>query len=289
MGDGVSEMVALIVELCLERGKIFVLEEPETNLHPAGLKALLSMIRRVSEQNQFIIATHSNIVVRDLGAEPDTKVFRVYRDGSNYKSPSMVEEVSRTPAAHLALLRELGYEFTDVGLYDGWLFLEESSAETIIADVLIPYFAPGLKGRLRTYSSGGVTNVEPSVAEFQRLVTFVHLQPVYEGRLWVRTDGDDGGKAAVQTLREKFPYLTEKSCATFTEAQFEHYYPEHFKPRVAEVLAVQDKREKRKAKAELLQSVLGWTAANREEAFDAWAMSAAEPIALLKFIGEELS
>jgi predicted ATPase len=36
MGDGISEMVALIVELCLEEQKIFVLEEPETNLHPSG-------------------------------------------------------------------------------------------------------------------------------------------------------------------------------------------------------------------------------------------------------------
>jgi hypothetical protein len=62
MGDGVVELVGLIVELCLERRKIFVLEEPETNLHPAGLKALLGMIRESADHNQFIIATHSNIV-----------------------------------------------------------------------------------------------------------------------------------------------------------------------------------------------------------------------------------
>ena len=43
MGDGVSEMVALIVELCLEKNKVFVLEEPETNLHPRGLKSLLGI------------------------------------------------------------------------------------------------------------------------------------------------------------------------------------------------------------------------------------------------------
>lgn len=130
MGDGVAEMVALIVELCLERGKVFVLEEPETHLHPRGLKALLSLIRTVSRDNQFVIATHSNIVVRELGVEEDSKVFRVSRvDESDPKSPSLVEKVPNTAMAHTALLRELGYEFADVGIYEGWLFLEESSAE----------------------------------------------------------------------------------------------------------------------------------------------------------------
>jgi predicted ATPase len=56
MGDGVTEIVALITELCLSRNKIFVLEEPETNLHPKGLKALLELVRRSAEHNQFIIA-----------------------------------------------------------------------------------------------------------------------------------------------------------------------------------------------------------------------------------------
>ena len=86
MGDGVSEMVALIVELSLARGKTFVLEEPETNLHPKGLKALLALIRESSAHNQFTIATQSNIVVREL-ASPATRIFRVYKDGDQPRVP----------------------------------------------------------------------------------------------------------------------------------------------------------------------------------------------------------
>jgi hypothetical protein len=93
MGDGVSEMVALLVELSLEKGRIFLLEEPETNLHPKGLKALLGMIRKASERNQFIIATHSNIVVRELGSDDNTKVFNVYREDNDVQKPSHIEEV----------------------------------------------------------------------------------------------------------------------------------------------------------------------------------------------------
>lgn len=282
-------MVALIVELCIERNKIFVLEEPETNLHPSGLKALLAMIRTASEHNQFFIATHSNVVVRELGGMEGGKVFRVFRDGESYTSPSKVEEVERTPSAHLELLRELGYEFTDFDLFDAWLFLEEASAERVIRDILIPFFAPKLHGRLRTYSAGGATNLEPSVSDFQRLVVFVHLQPVYKDRLWIRADGDAAGEGAVMKIREAFAYLNEDALCTFGKAQFELYYPQFFQEKVNEVLAIEDKRNRRRQKEELLQEVLNWTEANKDEALAAWEISAQEPIKLLKSIQTKLA
>jgi predicted ATPase len=288
MGDGVSEMVALIVELCIERNKIFVLEEPETNLHPQGLKALLAMIRKASEQNQFFIATHSNVVVRELGGMEGGKVFRVFRDGESYTSPSKVEEVERTPAAHMELLRELGYEFTDFELYEAWLFLEESSAERVIRDILIPFFALELRGRLRTYAAGGATKLEPSVSEFQRLVVFIHLQPVYKDRLWIRADGDAAGEGAVMKIREAFAYLNEDALSTFGKAQFELYYPLFFQEKVNEVLAIEDKRNRSKQKAELLQEVLIWTETHKDQARAAWEISAQEPIKLLQSIRTKL-
>ena len=289
MGDGVSEMVALIVELCTEENRIFVLEEPETNLHPTGLKALLAMIRIASERNQFCIATHSNVVVRELGGEQDGKVFRVFRDGDSHVSPSKVEEVERTPSAHMELLRELGYEFTDFDLYSAWLFLEESSAERIIRDILIPTFVPDLLGKLRTYAAGGVTNLGPSISEFLRLVVFIHLQPVYKNRLWVRADGDKPGAEAVRKIREAFPYLEDSVVGTFGREQFELYYPDIFQTKVAEVLAIEDRQTKRKRKAELLQEVIEWTDANRDESVAAWELSAMEQIELLRSISDTLA
>lgn len=287
MGDGVSEMVALIVEMCLEEGKVFVLEEPETNLHPKGLKALLRMVRQSSERNQFIIATHSNLVVRELASDEATKVFQVSNVGEERSAPSVVKEIPRTPTAHMDLLRDLGYEFGDFDLHDGWLFLEESSAESIIRSVLIPLFVPSLTGRLRTFSAGGVTNVEPTVGEFKRLITFVHLQPVYRGRLWVRVDGDEKGHEAVANLLKTFGHLDERFAATFKERDFEQYYPPRFSEKVERTLALAGKA-KRDAKAELLQEVLEWSKANEAEARTQWAKSAHEQIELLEQIGQTL-
>jgi predicted ATPase len=288
MGDGVSEMVMLIVELCTEKNKIFVLEEPETNLHPSGLKALLAMVRDASQDNQFVIATHSNVVVRELGGKGDGKVFRVFRDGDTDKSPSKVDEVEQAPASHLALLRELGYEFADFELHDAWLFLEESSAERVIRDILVPNFTPRLLGRLRTYAASGASNLEPSISDFMRLVVFVHLQPVYAGRIWIRADGDKSGREAIAKVRAAFSYLSEDEANTFKKGQFEHYYPSLFRERANSVLATVDKNLRRRQKTELLQEVLDWTASNKVPSLKAWAISAKEPIKLLKSIEAKL-
>jgi hypothetical protein len=288
MGDGVTEIVGLIAEICLAKNKIFVLEEPETNLHPKGLKSLLGLLRASAEHNQFIIATHSNVVVRELGSEPESCVFRVYRDGDARDAISKVEPVEPTPAAHLSLLRELGYEFTDFSLFEGWLFLEESSAEQIIRDILVPTFVPKLKGRLRTFSASGVNNLEPTVAEFRRLMTFVHLQPAYEGRLWVRADGDAAGVAVVDKMKAVFPNLDDTALRVFERTQFERYYPACFADVVDRALATPDKSARRQAKANLLKEVVDWTAQNADEAKAAWQDSAAEVIMLLKHISKKI-
>ena len=289
MGEGVSEMLALIVELCIEEDKIFILDEPETSLHPQGLKALLALIREASVRNQFIIATHSNIVVRELGNPETGKIFRVFRDGDHHTSPSRVEDVERTQSAHWELLRELGYEFADFGLHEAWLFLEESSAEQIVRDVLIPRFVPELLGKLRTFSAAGVDKLEVSIDEFRRLVTFVHLQPVYEGNMWIRADGDAAGKNAVAQIKAKFPEYDEEILSTFGKAQFEEYYPEKFAEKVSEVLQIADKKVRRNSKANLLREVLDWTSSEPAEARKSWETSAQEPIALLKSISSKIA
>lgn len=288
MGDGVSELVALIVELSISKEKIFVLEEPETNLHPSGLKALAELIRKSARHNQFIIATHSNIVLRELAVD-GTKVFRVYRDGDKASDPSRVNEVPNLPQERTALLRELGYEFIDFELHDAWLFLEESSAEAVINQLLIPWFVPKLTGRLRTFSAGGVTNVEASVSEFQRLVTFVHLQPVYQNHIWVRTDGDVPGHEAAKALRGKFKYLDETRCAPFNQAQFEYFFPTRFRASADNALAIKDKRDKQKAKLALLKEALEWSKSNPDEAKPEWEQSAAEVVEVLRSIQKAIA
>ena len=288
MGDGVAHMVALIAELVISDGNLFLIEEPENDLHPAALKSLLRLVSKASLRNQIIVSTHSNIVVRSLGAEKNTKIFELQKTEPSPQAPTKVVEVPATSIAHQKLLENLGYEFSDFDLWKGWLFLEESSAEEIIRDYLIPWFAPKLARSLRTYSSSGVNNLEPRFDDFSRLFVFLHLEPSYRNRVWVITDGDEAGLKVIDRLRNRFPELDEKHCFYWKKSKFEDYLPERFETQIKalEQLKIDKKRA---AKENLLLQVKEWIKKEPDEAKSEFSTAAEEVINTLRQIEKTLN
>ncbi|MGZ5200342.1 MAG: ATP-dependent nuclease [Telluria sp.] len=281
MGEGVPNIVALLIELSTARNKIFVIEEPENDLHPASLKVLLELILTSAEHNQFIVSTHSNIVVQYLAAN-DSRLY--YVDKTKLFPPtSTLRTIEETPAARMAILRELGYALSDFELWEGWLVLEESSAERIIRDFLIPYFAPGIS-TIRTLAANGVDDVEATFNDFHRLVRFTHLEQVYRGSTWVKVDGDTAGKSIVERLTAKYKTWETDRFSHFSRSQFEYYYPSNFNSQVEATLSIQDKAQKREAKRQLLETVVAWLKEDKERAKIALETSATEVIGFLKDI-----
>jgi hypothetical protein len=257
MGDGVPHIVSLLADLSLATGKVFLIEEIENDLHPSALKALLGLILKSAEKNQFVLSTHSNIVMRHLGTHPQVRIYHVTRDLDVVPPTAEIAEITASVSDRRAVLSELGYELYDFDLWAGWLILEESSAESIIKNVLIPKFVPGLIGRLGTLAAGGNERVKSTFTDFERLVLFTHLEPVYRDRAWVLIDGDERGVDIIQQLRETYgPTWQEQQFRTLSKHNFEEYYPERYGREVAATLAIADKREKRVAKRALLEDVL---------------------------------
>ena len=286
MGEGVSSQLGLITDLCMARGNLFLIEEPENDIHPEGLKTLLNVIIEKSAANQFIISTHSNIVTRYLGAAADSKIFEFESTFTPNTIPtSTIREVEPTAEARIAVLRRLGYELSDFDLWDGWLILEEASAEIIIR-YLIPWFVPELS-RIRTIAAGGTSKVEPTFEDFRRLFLFSHLEPQYRGKAWVVVDGDDEGRKVVAGLQAKYTNWPTDHFATWNQPDFEHYYPPQFAAQVDEALAKRH-QEKRVAKKKLLDEVKAWCTANPDEARASFASSAAEVIQKLREIDQAL-
>ncbi|WP_405536421.1 AAA family ATPase [Streptomyces sp. NBC_00075] len=286
MGEGVSSMLGLIADLCMGDGNLFLIEEPENDIHPESLKTLLRVIVDKSKNNQFIVTTHSNIVTRYLGAAVDCKVFEVTMNHQRNTTPtSEIQEIERTAEARIEVLRSLGYELSDFDLWDGWLILEESSAELVIR-YFVPWFVPRL-ARVRTISAGGVTKVVPTFEDFRRLFLFAHLEPQYKGRVWVIVDGDDPGKEVVSNLQGSYKTWPGGHFRTWTHGDFEHFYPSRFFEQVFEVLA-KSHDEKREAKKRLTRDVRRWCDENPEAAKAAFKESAAEVIEMLQEIDKTL-
>ena len=288
MGDGVANILGLLAELTVSQGKLFLLEEPENDLHPAALKALLDLIVKSAEKNQFVISTHSNVVVTHLAAQLDSRLYKVSRVDNSWPPEATIREVDRNPVDRTAVMRELGYSFSDFDLWEGWLILEESSAERIIKDYLIPWFAPGLK-RVRLVSSGGVSEVGPTTNEFNRLVRFTHLETAYKGKVWVRVDGDEPGKKVVSDLKAFYPGWGDEQIQCFTEQQFESYYPLEFKEQAAVALAEKDRSTRRELKKKLLLDVVAWLEADEARGRKSLASSAASVIADLQAMEKAVS
>lgn len=287
MGAGVLNIVFLLVNLVASEDKLFLLEEPENDLHPAALRAVLDLIKESSKKNQFVISTHSNIVVSHLCGAGDSRLFKVTSVASKLPTESRVDVVEEDPESRIAVLEELGYSFADFGLWDGWLILEESSAERIIRDYLIPWFAPGLT-RIRTFAAGGVDNVEPAFSDFHRMVLFTHLMPAYAGRAWVRVDGDDRGKQVIKRLEEKFSGWNPGHFACFKQPQFEMYYPAPFLENASNILKLPDRRAMREAKAALLSRVVAWLDEDADRSKEFLMKSAGEIIEDLRSMEKRL-
>ena len=286
MGEGVSSQLGLITDLCMADGNLFLVEEPENDIHPESLKALLNVIVEKSATNQFIVSTHSNIVTRYLGAAANSKIFEFESDYKpNTVSTSTIRQVESTAEARIAVLQRLGYELSDFDLWDGWLVLEESSAEIIIR-YLIPWFVPEL-ARVRTVAAGGTSKVEPTFEDFRRLFLFAHLELQYRGKAWVIVDGDSEGQKVIAGLRTKYRDWPSDHFMTWSKSDFEDYYPLRFAEQVKEALG-NPHDKKPAAKKTLLDEVKAWCDANPAEAKVEFAKSAGEVIEILQSVKDDL-
>ena len=287
LGEGVPNVVALLVDLAVSKDKLFLIEEPENDLHPKALKALMDLIILSSKANQFIISTHSNIVLRYLGAEPNAKIYEIRPMDRRQPPEATVHLVEATPEARLKVLRDLGYSFSDFDLWDGWLILEESSAERIIRDYLIPWFVPKLT-RIRTLAASGADDVEPRFVDFDRLTRFTHLEGAYKGAAWVRLDGDPKGSAIVDKLRVDYKDWPEDRFACYSSDQFEIYFPAEFQERIEVLIKKPSGKHKSDEKKSLLKNVLAWLDEDEERGKKALEISAAEIIEDLQKIEAQL-
>jgi len=294
MGEGVTSILGLVTDLCVAEDRIFIIEEPENDIHPKALKALLNLIIEKSKTNQFFISTHSNIVMRYLGGVESTKIFKVVNDLRDEKRPnlflSQIFEVSPDPEERRIVLEELGYDFCDFGLWDGWLFLEESSAEGLIRDWFFKWYAKSLKNKIRTFSAASLNQVEPKFEDFNRLFVYFHLEPAYKNKVWVIIDGGLEESGIIEKLKQTYTPRgwLEDHFSQFSEHDFEKYYPPIFQTRVDEVLALTDKKQKKEEKKALLEKVKAWIASDEELAKNEFKISAAPVIEKLKEIAKAL-
>ena len=77
---------------------IFALEEPETYLHPGAQRTLLDSLKKIAENNQVIITTHSPVFASEISNKnitvaTKTNLESVYKQGNHVSVELLVEEL----------------------------------------------------------------------------------------------------------------------------------------------------------------------------------------------------
>jgi len=291
MGEGAINIIGLIVHLVVAEEQLFLIEELENDIHPGALKPLLSYIQEKSKSNQFIITTHSNIVLKQLGGTIDSKILSIEWGQQENRTPAChVRPIGESPQERSRLLENLGYEFSDFDLWQGWLFLEESTIEKFVRDYFIPWYVPDLRGRLRTYSAHSLSEIGPKFNNFNNLFVFLHLEPTYKNRVWVLVDGGVDEKKLLDEMISKYTISgwAKENFMQLDKHNFEEYYPERFREMVDAVNISENNNKRREEKKKLFDCVEKWTKENEETACKEFKVSAKEIIERLSAIQDVL-
>lgn len=241
MGTGTLEIIYLIINLIMSKNKTLVLEEIERSVQPDLMKKVLEFISKKVEENnlQILLTTHSNIVLRHFGADKNNYVFKTeLKDNDSKFKESKIFKLE-TGEERRAALYELGYELSDLDVFDGFIIVEESTAQRFLKDVIFANYFPGLSQKLGIIASDGAGDVKNKFKALNDIFLFLHVQKTEENIMpWSRqflvlVDGDDTGKNVVEELKKSYSSEKNEQYREY-ESRFkcldkrciEYFYPE---------------------------------------------------------------
>jgi predicted ATPase len=82
MSEGMLYWLAFAIIEHLSPVGVLLVEEPENGLHPSRIREVMQVLRKVSEQAQIVLATHSPLVINELQPEEVTIVTRTPERGT---------------------------------------------------------------------------------------------------------------------------------------------------------------------------------------------------------------
>lgn len=115
VSDGVLCFVALaMLAIDAEPGSVLFLEEPERSVHPVRIHQLVELLREIVHERgcQFVLATHSRVLIDQLRDEPEAIVrFRRGSEGTE------AEPITEVPDLLDALERSTPGDLVETGLF----------------------------------------------------------------------------------------------------------------------------------------------------------------------------
>ncbi len=131
VGAGIAEMVIMLAHIAAESSKVFAVDEPELHLHPHSQRLLSGILRESSQNNQFMVVSHSPHFVdsRNLSS------VAIVRQESGRSSVVRLDENYLDAYETVAISKNLGVEEKEF-LFSRRVFLVEGPTENGAMPVL---------------------------------------------------------------------------------------------------------------------------------------------------------
>jgi len=152
-GDGIKSLMALAIlnnRTNYNTTSIIAIDEPEAHLHPGAMNELARTLKKLSEENQVIISTHSHL----------------FMNKENIKSNIIVNSGKAKPAKNIHEIRELlGIKMSDNLLNSEYVLLVEGESDKTILTKILCILSEKIKkhindGSFSVYSVGGASKIE---------------------------------------------------------------------------------------------------------------------------------
>lgn len=130
-GTGVGQVLAILyVVVTARHPQIFVIDEPQSFLHPDAVRKLFSILSKYFSEHQYIITTHS---ASALSAANPSTIIQLKKDESETLVTSLDKENSQDLSA---LLMDLGVRASDVFGSDAILWVEGKTEEVCFPNIV---------------------------------------------------------------------------------------------------------------------------------------------------------
>jgi energy-coupling factor transporter ATP-binding protein EcfA2 len=136
-GTGVAQVIAILTAIMTVENAVIIIDEVNSFLHPAAVKALLRILQTEYSQHQYVISTHAPEVI---GFSNPKTIHLVKRDGYE----SSVQRLDLTEVSEFREVAEhLGVSMADVFAADRVIWVEGPTEE-----ICFPYLYQEFSGTL---------------------------------------------------------------------------------------------------------------------------------------------
>lgn len=138
LGEGIKQLIVLFYKVYEKKDEetIFLIEEPEINLHPGFQREFMEIITKEFPKHQFFITTHSNHIIDLYNGTDNISIYK-FKNSNKEKSRFYMERVLPND---VSILDEIGAKNSSVFMSNCTIWVEGISDKIYLTKYLELYF-----------------------------------------------------------------------------------------------------------------------------------------------------